>query len=197
MATYAAVADVGQSLLDLLEEGMTGPGNILADGDIELVSPAALGGNVTARLTLYLYSVSENGDLRNAPDRREGPTTVRPAPLALDLRYLLTAHPSTTGNDVTEQSRDQHRVLGRAMQILAENAVLSGAELTGDLSPEETIRISVLPTATDEVLNVWNTFDDTPYQPSVAYLVTPVLIDAGETEEVHPVVETEERYRVY
>lgn len=197
MATYTAIANVGETLVELLEAEMTGPNNLLGDGHIELISPVEVGEKVKARLTLYLYDVTENADLRNQPDRRESPTTTQPAPLALDLRYLLTAHPGSKGNDPTGWSADQHAVLGRAMQVLSQHSMLSEVTHIGSLSSEEPMQLSVLPDGMDEVMRIWGTFDGVAYQPSIAYLVTPVLIETGDVETVQPIVEKEERYDVY
>src|SRR5881296_619528 len=66
----------------------------------------------TQQINLFLYEVVPNGALRNAelPTQR-GSSGLHP-PLALDLRYLLTAY-SDTDEDATA-----HRLLGEAMLIL-------------------------------------------------------------------------------
>lgn len=120
--------------------------------------------------------------------------TARDAPLALDCRYLLTAYPSAgTGNETTKRA-DQHRVLGRAMQVLRDGAVVHEGDLSGTLSTP--LRVSPVAESMDEILNIWGTFDERPYQPSVAYLVTPVEINPAEDRSVDPVLERTTSYRV-
>ena len=189
MAEYNAIAEVGHTLVDLLEDRMD---DLLDRGDVALASPDDQGerGN-DWRLTLYLYDVAENGHLANADRGDVAPDTgaVPDSPLVLDLQYLLTAHPTTGGNDGTQKTKEQHEVLGRAMQVFQDNAVLGGSDLRDSLTGEESLRISIERESLDTVMNVWNTFPDQPYQPSVAYLVTPVTVDSRRQTPVQQVVE--------
>jgi hypothetical protein len=45
------------------------------------------------------------------------------------------------------------------------------------------------PQSMEEVLDVWNTFGETPYHPSVSYLVSPVLVASTRSEGTTPVAE--------
>jgi hypothetical protein len=47
-----------------------------------------------------------------------------------------------------------------------------------------------------EVLDIWNTFENRPFQPSVAYLVSPVEIDPAADRDVERVLEQQTHYRV-
>lgn len=197
MATYSAIADVGKTLLELLQNQMSDTGPINKN-EVGLVSPAELGQGDKVRLTLYLYHVSGNSHFKNDGKQTIDADTVKQSPLALDLYYLLTAHPSSGGgNDETRKTRDQHRVLGHAMQVLHDNAILSGSDLKGNLPTEEELHVSVNPQAMNEVTNIWNTFNEIPFRPSVSYLVSPVLIESTQEEEIQRVIEKEEQYRLY
>lgn len=192
MADDSVIADVGQSLVDLLRDRMGRPRN-----EIALASPGTVGDGDRLWLTLYLYRVVENADLKNSK-RLETGNDLRDPPLALDLYYLLTAHPSGGNDDETALSMDQHRVLGHAMQVLHDNAVLRGSELSDSLAnSEEEVRITMDPmdsTAFDQTLSMWSTFQERPYQPSVPYLVSPILIDSARTRPARRVLEKEDRY---
>lgn len=200
MAGDSAIADVGQTLVEILRSEMT----LLDTDEVSLASPASVGDGNDARLTLYLYRVTENGDLKNAR-RQEENGEFREPPLALDLYYLLTAHPATGGNDETDRTSEQHAILGQAMQVLHDNAILRGTELVGSLANdpddphdvEEEVRIAVTPTeqpSFDALVSLWGTFPDLAYQPSLSYLVSPVEIDSLRTTTVRRVVEKEEQY---
>lgn len=191
MAGYTAIKDVGVSIVSLLNREF---GDLLQGGRVTLASPGEIdeGGNV--RLTVYLYRVSENGHTRNAERQETGTEKIKGLPLSLDLHYLITAHPwtkpnsdTTTGTDV----EDQHMVLGRAMQVMQDNSVLRDSDLEGDLIGDRELRISRYSEAPDEVLNVWNTFQDRPFRPSVSYLVGPVTIESTMERPVHRVTERE------
>lgn len=193
MGDANAIANVGQTLVDRLDERLTDP---IADPRVELMSPADVEEGSDVRVTLHLYEVAENEHMRNqpaaAPTADAAPTA---EPLRLDLHYLLTAYPSDV-EDETANTTDQHEMLGRAMQILAELSTIPGAELEGEFRDDETVSVSILPNSTDAAVNVWNTFEQRPYRPSVAYLVTPVVIDPVDDEPIGRVAERDLRYTV-
>lgn len=195
MGDYGSIADVGQTLVDLLEDRMEG---LIGRDDVALASPESQGeGGNNWRLTLYLYDISENEHQRNAD--RQDPEPSEPAvsgsPLVLDLQYLLTAHPSKGGTAGTNKTKEQHRVLGRAMQVFRDNAIVRGPDLKGSLADEENLHLSIEQESLDAVMDIWNTFPDQPYQPSVAYLVTPVTIESREETPVQRILERDMEQR--
>jgi len=100
-------------------------------------------------------------------------------PLALDLRYLLTAYPAGGGADGTGAALDQHRLLGLAMQVLYDNAIVGGEDLRGSLAEDDVrLQLSLEPETTTDLASVWNTFGETPMYPSAAYHVSPVLVES-------------------
>jgi hypothetical protein len=190
VATYTAIADVGDTIVELLRDNM---GGVVDDREqIALRSPDGVltGGNV--RLTVFLYDVSVNAHARNDERPRIDETTEAEYPLVLDLRYLLTAYPargnqSPGGGGGPSQASDQHSVLGRAMQTLHDNSIVEGSRLEGSLDDE--LQLSIEPDPRDEVMNIWSTFSEEPFRPSVSYLATPVVIDSTREREVTRVVE--------
>lgn len=188
MAEYTAIADVGQTLVALLRNRMS---DLVAEREVALLSPAAIGNNEDVRLSLYLYDVAENPHMRNDdPTLPEGASRLG-EPLRLDLRYLLTAYPSTGGSDETANTKAQHTVLGRAMQVLQDESILTGSVLAGSFDGDESLHVSILPRTREEVVDIWSTFTDEAYQPSVAYLVTPVIVESTREEPFERVVEFE------
>jgi hypothetical protein len=194
VATHTAIADVGETLVELLRTHMDDL--LLNREDVALVSPANAGSASGSRLTLYLYRVAPNSHLRNAERQEQTPDRERPPPLALDLYYLLTAHQSTGGTNDTAETTEQHRVLGRAMQVIQDNALLRGSDLVGSLAGGPDLAVTMADQSLEETVSVWNTFGEEPYEPSVAYLVTPVLIDSAREETTQRVVERTEQYRI-
>lgn len=198
MAADSAIADVGETLVEMLRDRMD---DLVDRDEVALTSPASVGEGTDPRLTLYLYRITENVELKNAERLEVGDGKRREPPLALDLYYLLTAHPSTGGNDDTARSREQHSVLGRAMQVMYDNAVLRGSDLSGSLAgdSDEEVRISMNPMdqqSMDGIVSLWNTFQEQPFQPSVSYLVSPVSIASTREDAVPRVVEKTEHYYV-
>ena len=180
MAGYAAIAQASETLVELLRERITERSDVVAvdRSEIALVSPAEVGADSEVRLSVFLYDVRENGVLKNQERTVIDEDTSRRPPLALDLRYLLTAFPSQSGSDETANTLDQQRVLGLAMQVLYEHAVLGPDELPSALSETE-VRITLEEESLGAFTDVWSTFGDTSLQPSVAYQFSPVLIDAA------------------
>ncbi|HVO10136.1 MAG TPA: DUF4255 domain-containing protein [Vicinamibacteria bacterium] len=153
--------------------------------------PALVGADVTTeplhlarkdesnnQLNLFLYHTTYNAQLRNM----DLPTQTHPGevgfpPLALDLHYLLTAY--GTGQDEILA----HRLLGWAMSMLHDHAVLLPGDIQAALPPSdlsrqvERVRVTPHPITTEEMSRLWTTFS-TNYRTSIAYQVSVVLIDS-------------------
>jgi hypothetical protein len=131
------------------------------------------------QLNLFLYQTSIHPQLRNAdlPGQvRAGETA--PPPLALKLDYVVTAYGK--GNDELLS----HRLLGRAMSLLHDRAVLLPADLEKalrgtDLHRQiERVRITPHPLTTEELSKLWAVFQ-APYRVSATYQASVVLIDSA------------------
>ncbi|MCF6155892.1 MAG: DUF4255 domain-containing protein [Candidatus Brocadia sp.] len=175
MSEYTAIADVGETLIRLLRDNMS---DLIPPDSIVLLSPADVEGQ-NIRLTLFLYSVVENPHLKNQEMHEISPTQLRYPPLTLDLQYLLTTYASTVIPDRTERTLEEHRILGRAMRIFYDNAILSGSVLQGGLAgTDEELRITLNPVSLEDLTKLWTAFPNRSYRASVGYLVTPVRIDS-------------------
>ncbi|MFC6724135.1 DUF4255 domain-containing protein [Halobium palmae] len=120
-------------------------------------------------LTLYLYKIAPNGHVTNREHVEVDLGVTQRPPLGLDLYYLLTAYPQTSDS---RHILNQQKLLGRALQVLRDRSVM-----TGVLPGGEDIRLSLHPGSAEEVTDVWSTFSETPYQPSVVLLASAVRID--------------------
>ena len=181
MTIYSSITDVSQSLLDLLKLEFG------ASTKIALESPKNAGANL---LTLFLYRVLESAEWKNAEPatatRPDGTMIQRHPPLTLDAHYMLTAH----GDQL-----EAHKALGRAMRLLHDNSVLHGSRLrhlgSGDsgLTADSVVRITLNPISMEDMTRIWSVFPDTPYELSVTYLVTPVVIGSERSDAGAPVVD--------
>ncbi|MDS0301134.1 DUF4255 domain-containing protein [Halogeometricum sp. S1BR25-6] len=184
MGGYTAVADASETVVKLLRGRMR---DLLDADDVALSSPGATRANGAPRLTLFLYRTAVNPYLRNRDRLGDGPPD--PGSVPLDLHYLVTAHSSDGGTDETAQSLEQHRVLGRTIQVFADNPVVSGSDLLGSLSEDRELRIVVDSQSADDAFEVWNTFTDVPYQPSLVCVVGPVFVSTEAPSPTPRVVE--------
>jgi hypothetical protein len=180
---FSTIRDVSATLLDLLK-------NDLPNTAIALESPKNAGTNL---LTLFLYRVVESPELKNAERSvvtlADGSLVEKRAPLTLDAYYLLTAHAKP---DLLQA----HLALSRAMRVFFDHGVLHGSVLRAQagargLTADSVLRITLNPITMEDMTRIWSVFPDTPYELSVTYLVTPVIIESFLEEGVAPVVDRE------
>jgi len=192
MGDYTAISDVGETMISLLQEQMK---DLISDKNtIVLISPGEVGASDAVRLSLFLYQVDENPYLKNRPVDAMATELPYPA-LPLDLAYMVTAYPSPGIQDRTERSKEEHQVLGRAIQVFHDNAVVYGTMLKGNLaSTAEELHITMTHLSMDDMTKIWTTFQDKPFRPSICYLVTPVMIDSLRSVTTQRVVKREMDY---
>lgn len=129
------------------------------------------------QLNLFLYQTAVDAAVSNTPPwpSRNGESS-RP-PVALKLYYLLTAY-GRQDDDLLA-----HRLLGRAMSLLADRAVLIPTEvqaalLGNDLYRQvERVRVTPHYISSEEMSKLWTIFQ-TNYRISTAYEVSVVLLDS-------------------
>jgi hypothetical protein len=153
-----------------------------ANAEVTAVAPDTIeltGADARPRLNLYMYQVSPNSGWRNAnlpsTDVR-GARSANP-PLALDLRYLLTAY--------GPQEFQAEVLLGYGMQLLHMVAVPSRQQIEDRLPPAlqsshlgqqaEMVKITQEMMSTEELSKLWAAFQ-ARYRPTAAYVASVVLI---------------------
>lgn len=128
------------------------------------------------RVTLFLYQILEDASVRNRAGTGRvvnGQVRRRKAPLGLQLQYMITGW---GGDRHTEQ-----RMLGRVLQVLYDDAILDGGDLTGVLAGSDArIEVTLSPIELEDRARVWSAIGQT-YRLSINYEVRVVNIDA-ETE---------------
>src|SRR5215213_5698263 len=81
------------------------------------------------RLSLWLYQITENEHLKNAPPTPNGNgTAMEQTPLALNLYYLVTP--------ITTSGENDQRLLAKTMQILYDNAIVVVQNAANDVADE-------------------------------------------------------------
>lgn len=167
------IADVGATLLKLMRDRMV-PEPIARPELIGLASPADKG---DLQLGLFLYSISENENRRT--DMIEtGKGSQQYPPMSLDLHYLLTAYSSA---DIHSRMLDEHRIIGKVLQLFYDHSVIRGSDLQGTLAESnEELRIVFEKVSAEMMANMWN-FHEVPYRTSVIFRVGPVWIESKRT----------------
>lgn len=188
MSSALAIAAATSTLQQLLATGIPGrdpdlPGLTVTTLPLDTARPA--NGDGGLQLNLFLYQTVLNAAWRNQDmPRQVRPGETAPPPLALDLFYLITPY----GNTDDGRGDLSQRILGAAMGVLHDHAVLSPAEIlssrirdnSGDSDLDrqvERIRITSQPLSIDEISKLWTAFQAN-YRLSAAYEVSVVLIES-------------------
>lgn len=188
MSTYEAMGAVSQSLQHLLRARLDIPSGLL-DVTVKVGPPPEAEDTVDGPLVnLFLYRVCENAAMQSVPQRGTGDRTLQRAPLAVDLHYLLTTY-GTNNNTQDDTLKDEiraHHLLGSAMRVLHDHAILTpaledkgGKQILEPLlaSAAEHVKITLQPLSLEDLSKVWTALS-LPYRASAAYEVTVVQIDS-------------------
>lgn len=192
MSDYSVIADVGQTLKELLWENIKvdnkiHPDIIASEGEITLSLPGETQGTSTTKLSLYLYRITENPFLKNQEIQNNDPGKIKYTPLGIDLFYLLTAE---CGN-----CKMDHTLLGKVIQVFHDNPVVRGSILKGDSlgGSSEQLRLLFYPLPFEEILQLWQSFSEKSFKLSICYQVTPIKIDSTREIEAKRVAQKEDQ----
>jgi len=153
---------------------------------IGLCSPADKG---DFRLTLFLYSIEEMGEYSYPEMRSVEPGVWQYPPMSLYLYYMMTAYSTA---DLNSRAQDEHRILGRAVQIFYDNGILRDSVLHGTLfETNEEIKIVRNNLSVEQITEIWNRFTDVPFKLSVSYKVGPIALDSTRFKKSKRVMEVE------
>ena len=186
MAGFAGIAAAGKSIEMMLTAGFEELKPVLS-GNTKAVlvhtadfDPANAGGVIgSPALSIFLYRVDFNKVMRaawSAAAEQDGRSH-----LGLDLHYLLTPW--------AENAEDDHRVLGRAMQILETTPILSGPMLhsSGEWAAGESIQIVLEEVSTEAVMRIFDSLP-TDYRLSVPYIARVMRLDGRVAAPEPPVI---------
>ena len=162
---------VSESLRNLLLEPMK---KFTPSVKVTILAPDETGGD-PPRINLFLYRILENSALKNVDwqVKRGEPSRIAPPPLSLNLYYLMTPYAQ---NDSETGNATSHAILGEAMRVFHEHAVVPrNALVEGLRDAEEQIKIMLNP-LDPELGQVWTTFSQ-PFRLSVMYEVSVVQLE--------------------
>ncbi|OPY74870.1 MAG: hypothetical protein A4E65_03721 [Syntrophorhabdus sp. PtaU1.Bin153] len=176
MSLSTAIGMVSESLRNLLAGEMS----LVPAVPVTILAPDETGGH--RRINLFLYKVQENATLRNMDwqVKRGEPNQLVPPPLSLNLSYLMTAY---APNDSQTGNSTAHSILGDAMRVFYENAIIPEDYLVEGLrDAREHVKIVMNTLDLDELSKVWSTFTQ-PFRLSVLYEVSTVQLDMLSSSE--------------
>ena len=209
MSSALAIASVTAVLKNLLDNCLIEQGVAASVGDVTVTAlppdRVTTGADERSQLNLFLYRITPNTGWRRSPvtlgnghQARNGSDgggsetkAEPPAPLALDLHYLLTAY--------GEQDFQAEILLGYGMQLLHEVSALTPEHIRtalagpngsgGSLPPTRAAlatspladlveRVTICPefTSSEEMSRLWSALQ-ARYRPSATYKVSAVLLE--------------------
>jgi hypothetical protein len=170
MADTQAIGAVSSVLQQVLTDGLGGVA-------VGLKPPDRMdtAGGTSAALNLYLYQVERSGRWQNLPMPNAGRATEAAPPLALVLRYLLTAFGE---DDLAVQD-----ALERAISLLTDSPILAQQKLdevvpASSLARQgEPVRLTLINMESRDLFHLWSTFQS-PYRTSVLFEAEVVLVES-------------------
>jgi hypothetical protein len=169
MASFEAIGAVGKSLERLLSAGFAEAPTPAAGAKAALVRTEEFKDGVAApSLSIFLHRVAPNKVMRSAWSGVGSLDGV--AHLPLDLHFLFTPW----GTD----AESEHRVLGRAIQIMETTPILSGPLLypAASWAPNEAVQVVLEEVSTESIMRIFDKLS-TDYRPSVSYVARMTRVD--------------------
>jgi Pvc16 N-terminal domain len=187
VSSYKVINAVGETLREILWSAIQNdstivPGVISTETRITFEAPFKLiEGTVPEEnsLSIFLYRIVENGDMKNRPFESQGTNLLKYPPLSLNLFYLISP--------LTNSAENNNNLLGKTMQIFYDNALMKGSTLQGVLAnTAEELRIIFNPISMEDITKLWTSFTR-HYHLSVSYEVKVIYIDSERETEAERV----------
>jgi hypothetical protein len=180
MPNLHAVHSVGHSLVTWLKNAYPRDLREVTESDFVLLSSGEMAGKDERgpAISLWLYRITPNEHLRNAPRRGDG-MDARP-PLYLDLHYLLTVW--------ADNALAEHTLAAWVLERLHLNPLLDSSTLSpeGGWGPGDQVQVLMDDLSNEELMRLWDAIDP-PYRLSVPIVARVVRIDV-EQQPALPVV---------
>ena len=147
----------------------------LKEQEISLQSPNNLPPGT--RLSVFLYTIEENPDMKNTPPSYVNGIMQRPS-LYLDMYFIITAHAANQADELL--------IIEAVMQAIYDHPEIECLS--------QTFRITPYPLGMERLHSLWRLFGNQPYKLSLLYLLSPVEIPSKMREPAYPVISS--TYRV-
>lgn len=197
MANWQLIERTGQTMVRLLQQRIAEVG--IGGLQVMTVSTAAFEGlasSSTPVISLLLYQVTENAELRNSQKRTMPDGTRQRQPLALELCYLVTpwgARTSEMAADDAVAAAEEARLLGLIMQTYYQKAECGTADLFEDPATPvwragDGLQIVLESLPVEDHYRIWDA-SELGYRLSLTYRVRVASLDPGDQVGGPPVVE--------
>jgi hypothetical protein len=187
MASADAVRDTADTVVNILRAGIPS----VDPSKIAVATPdefEAMRDPVKPNITVFVYRIAVNPQMRNNPRRVRSDGVIMPPLLPLELSLLITAWAKDT--------RDELRLIGRILQVLHDHRELGAADLAGtSWEKEDTVQLVLESLALEDHYRIWDA-NEVPYRLSLTYMARVVGIAPTEELVAPPVVSADLRVTV-
>jgi hypothetical protein len=169
MAGFTAIGDLAESLQSYLKKGMIDP---ISEIDVTLESPKKIQDKAGNILSIFVYKIVENADLKNVNlSVKSGENVV--GSMALDVHFVVTPY-----------SKNPEIILyiaGRTQQLL-NNKVLSGSMLIKTLDgTDQSIKVTQQPYTQELITQIWQAME-CPMCLGLYYIASPLILDISRSD---------------
>lgn len=197
MADWRVVENTGRTLVRLIEQRVAALG--IPGVTVGLTTTAAfepLASTAVPFISLLLFQISGNPEMRNRPRTILPNGSTRRQPLPLELCYLITAWGVRAADDPIADgvaAGEEARLLGATMQALYDHAEVGRAELFEApaipvWAPGDGLQILMETLPVDQHYRIWDAAE-LGYRLSLVYRVRVASLDPSQPPPVPPVVE--------
>lgn len=189
MAGYETIAAASETVVSVLRDRAKSDEAVpISPEEIVLAPPDDVDADSAVRLSVFPYKITRNDQQGSQNRIRVGSDTFRKPPLFVTVSYLVTAYPGS-GSKTDEQLHDQQVALGLAMQVIHDTGIIDADNLKGALQGTDSFHLSLAEQANDRIEQIWGSFVDAPFSPSVVYVTSPIPIESTRKQEVTRVAE--------
>lgn len=165
MADWHVIENSGRTLVALIERRLTRAG--ISNVVVSVVTARGfekLAATSKPHISLFLFQISGNPEMRNLPQTIFPDGTLARQPLPLELSYLVTAwgvrKADTLGDDVLAAA-EEARLFGLVLQACYDGAELSRAELVEDTgapawSASDALQVTMQTLPIDQHYRLWD-----------------------------------------
>lgn len=170
MASYTTIADVGNTLVKILQSSLV-PDVIQNNNLIGLCEPFDKGDFV---LGIYLYNIEQNQDMRMNSYISNGVDTQIAPPIFLNLYYMITAY---SQSDVKFKSAENQIILGKTIQTFNDCSFIQD-------NIGNSLRVDMINPSYNDKKSIWNNFNQQKEKLSLFYRVSPVEISSNNSRKI-------------
>jgi hypothetical protein len=168
MATADAIAYLGDTLVEVLKNGLSGlvTNVLLATPDDFKNSPPS-----PPAVSIFLYHVTVCGEMRNMGASMSVGGAIGKPPFPIEMRFLITPW--------TRTPRDAYGIVGAIALLMNDHAVLTATDLLGSgvWAPDDTVELMLEATPVEELYDIWEP-TEIPYKLSLSYLARLIALDS-------------------